>query len=112
MAPCACSSGKENDTSQVADRVVDAARRVAHVTADAERLASAASEAIEDGVAAARRAAKSVRRSVEDLGELPERALHRVKREPLVALAAALGVGVALGLAVGWVGGRARARRT
>ena len=67
-------------------------------------------DAIDDGVHAARRTIKSVKRRLENLGELREEAAHQVKHHPLATAAAALGVGVALGAAAGWAA-RGCARR-
>ncbi len=67
---------------------------------DIEQLKAVAKEAIEDGVHAANRAVKSVRRRVEELGDFKDVAAYRVKRQPLAAVGAAFGIGLALGLAV------------
>ena len=70
----------------------------------ARLIKSLAADAVDDGVHAARRAIKSVRRGVEDLGDLKDEAVHRVKRQPLQALSVAVGIGLVLGLAIGWIG--------
>jgi ElaB/YqjD/DUF883 family membrane-anchored ribosome-binding protein len=67
-------------------------------------IESLATDAVDDGVHAARRAIKSVRRGVEELGDLKDEAVHRVKRQPLKALSVAVGVGLVLGLTIGWIG--------
>lgn len=90
----------------VHDRAIDACRQAAHLSHEARLLKSLATDAIDDGVHAAKWAIKSVRRSVEELGDLKEEAAHRVKRQPLKAVGVALGVGLVLGLAVGWIGWR------
>lgn len=87
----------------IGDRVVDTCRQAAHISHEARLLKSVAEDAIEDGVHAARRAIKSVRRRVEDLGDLKGEAIHRVKRQPLQALGVTFGIGLALGLAAGWI---------
>jgi ElaB/YqjD/DUF883 family membrane-anchored ribosome-binding protein len=69
-------------------------------------LKSLAADAIEDGVHAAKRAITSVQRRVENLGDLKDEAAHRVKRQPFKAVGIAVGVGLVLGMAVGWIGGR------
>jgi ElaB/YqjD/DUF883 family membrane-anchored ribosome-binding protein len=74
-------------------------------------LKSLATDAVDDGVHAARRAIKSVRRGVEELGDLREEAVHRVKRQPLKALSVAAGIGLVLGLAIGWIGRGPRQRQ-
>ena len=50
---------------------------------------------------------KSVqRRVVEGLGDVKDEAAYRVKRQPFKALGIAVGVGLVLGVAVGWIGAR------
>ena len=88
------------------DRAIDAARKVAHLSHEAQLLKSLAADAIEDGVHAAKRAIKSVERRVEGLGDRTDEVAYRVKRHPLTAVALAAGVGVVLGAAVGWICGR------
>jgi ElaB/YqjD/DUF883 family membrane-anchored ribosome-binding protein len=87
----------------VADRVVDACRQATHISHEARLLKSVAEDAIEDGVHAAKRAMKSVQRRVENLGDFKDEAIHRVKRQPVRAVGAAFGVGLALGLALGCI---------
>ncbi len=84
----------------VRDRVLDGCRQAAHVSHEARLLKSVAEDLVEDGVYAAKRAMKSVRRRAEGLGDLKDEAIHRLKRRPLLGVGAALGVGVALGLVV------------
>ena len=86
------------------DRVIDACRRVAHVSHEARPLKSLAADAVDDGVHAAKRAMTSVRRAVEELGDLRDEAAHRVKSQPLKVVGIALGIGLVLGLVVGWIG--------
>ena len=85
----------------IGGRVVGACREAVHISHEARLLKSVAEDAIEDSVYAAKRAIKSVKRRVEDLGDLKDEAVRRVKRQPLQALAAVFGVGITLGLAVG-----------
>lgn len=65
-------------------------------------------DAIEDGVYAAKRAFKAVRRRVDDLSDLKDEAVHRIRRQPLKAAGIALGIGVVFGVAVGWFATKAR----
>ncbi|MEO8678239.1 MAG: hypothetical protein ABI665_04285 [Vicinamibacterales bacterium] len=59
-------------------------------------------EAIDDGVHAAKRAFKAVRRSADDFADLKDEAVHRIRRQPFKSAGIALGIGVVLGVAVGW----------
>jgi ElaB/YqjD/DUF883 family membrane-anchored ribosome-binding protein len=93
----------EVDEPTVRDRVVDACRSAAHLSHEARFLKSVAEDAVEDGVHAAKRAMKSVRRRVEALGDFKDEAVHQVRRQPFVAVAAAAGAGVLFGMAVGWL---------
>ena len=107
MTPIAVDTPEmKNGSTTARDRVVDAARQAAHVSHEARLLKSLAADAVEDGVHAARRAIKSVRRGVEELGDFKDEAVHRAKRQPLKAVAIAAGAGLALGVAVGWIAGR------
>jgi ElaB/YqjD/DUF883 family membrane-anchored ribosome-binding protein len=91
----------------LSDRVTDACRRAAHLSHEASLFKSAAEDAIEDGVYAARRAMKVARRRVADFGEkfdsVKVEAAYRVKRHPFGTVAAAFGVGMTLGVAVAWM---------
>ena len=65
---------------------------------------------VEHGVHAAKRAITSVKRGVEELAQLRDEGVHRVRRQPLGAVGIALGIGLVLGLAVRWIGRRAGRR--
>jgi len=85
------------------DRAIDTARQIARLSHEAQRLGSLAADAVEDGVHAAKRAIKSVERSVEELGDSKEELAHRVKRQPLKAVALAVGLGLVIRTAFGWL---------
>ena len=91
------------------DRVVDACRHAAHFSHQSRLLKSVAQDAIEEGVHAAKRAIRSVRYRTEELGDnLKDEARHRVKRQPMQVMAAAFGIGLAAGVAVGCIACRPR----
>jgi ElaB/YqjD/DUF883 family membrane-anchored ribosome-binding protein len=87
----------------VRDRVVDSARRVAKLSNEAHAVTSRAADAVEDGVYAAKRA---VRRGVAQLDDLQAESRHRVRRSPFKSLGLAAGVGLVLGIAIGWAASR------
>jgi ElaB/YqjD/DUF883 family membrane-anchored ribosome-binding protein len=95
----------------VADRIVDAARHAAHFSHEARLVKSMAEDAIEDSVHVARRAMKSLRRGVEVLEDVKDEAAHRVRRQPLTTVGMAAGIGLLVGVALGWIGGRLGQRR-
>jgi hypothetical protein len=64
-------------------RSFEACRQASHLSHEARMLKSAAADAVEDGV---------------------YEVVHRVKRQPLRSLGIALGAGIVLGAAVGWIG--------
>ena len=66
---------------------------------------SMAEEAIEDGLHATKRAMKAARRQVEAVEDFKEEAINRIRREPFKAVGMAVGAGVLIGMAVGFVGG-------
>lgn len=107
MATATVETPKIEHEPTISDRAVDACRQAAHISHEARLLKSVAEDAIEEGVHAANRAIKSVRRRVEELGDLKDAAAYRVKRSPLAAVGAAFGVGLVLGVALTWM-----ARRT
>jgi ElaB/YqjD/DUF883 family membrane-anchored ribosome-binding protein len=62
-------------------------------------------EAGEEGVHAAKRAFRRVRRQgIEALEDFREDAAHYVKRKPFTAIGIAVGAGVLIGAAVSWIG--------
>ena len=92
------------------ERVVDTARRVAHLSHDARLLKSVAADAVEDGVYQARRAMKSAR---QDFGLKRDDAAYRIRREPLTAVGLAFGTGLFIGVVsstVAWLAFRASGR--
>ena len=80
------------------ERVVDAVGRAAHVAHEARLLKTLATDAVEDGVHAARRAVTRGAREIEDLRDA---AAYRVKKAPLASIALAAGVGMLLGIVLG-----------
>ena len=89
----------------VRDRAADTVRQAAHVAHEARLLKSLATDAVEDGVHAAKRA---ITRGMHDLEDLRESAAHRVKRAPLLTVSLAAAGGILVGVALGWLGRRAR----
>ena len=102
----------ESEKPNVADRIVDAARHAAHISHEARLVKSLACDAIEDGVHEATRAVtKSVQRGIERLEDIKDEGIHYVKRQPLKAIAMAVGVGLMVGMAAAWITGRFRQQR-
>ena len=110
MAPATVET-TEGEKPTASDQVVDAGRQAAHVSHEARLLKSVAEDAIEEGVHAAKRAMKSIKGRVEDLGDLRDEAVHRVKRQPLKAVGLVAGVCLVLGMALGWMGVRFAQRK-
>jgi ElaB/YqjD/DUF883 family membrane-anchored ribosome-binding protein len=92
--------------ASVRDRVLDAARQAAHVSHEAKLLKSIATDAVDDGIHAAKRAIRNVRRSVERVEDFKDEAAHSIRRQPLKSIAIAAGVGLAVGALAGWCGAR------
>jgi ElaB/YqjD/DUF883 family membrane-anchored ribosome-binding protein len=80
------------------DRVVDAVGRAAHVAHDARVLKTLAADALEDGVHAAKRAAKHGAREIEEAWET---AAYRIKKAPFLSVSIAVGAGLLLGIVCG-----------
>lgn len=91
---------EENDKSSLLGK---ARERLMEVGGEVSRLKTEASEAVEDRVAAARRLARRGRYAAEDL---IDDAAHRVKRDPLRAMAIGLAIGFGMGALAVWVATR------
>ena len=91
-----------SDTS-IRDRAVDTVRQAAHVAHEARLLKTLATDAMEDGVHAAKRA---ITRRMHDLEDLREAAAYRVKRAPLASVGVFFGAGILIGAAIGLFAGR------
>ena len=98
MSTAALESEAERLT--VVDRLADAVRGAAHMSHEARLLRSVAADAVEDATRATRRA---LTRGLEGVHDLRDDVVHRVKRQPLQAVAAAMAVGALLGLTTGWI---------
>ena len=92
----------------VGDKAADVLRAATHAGHEARLLKSLATDAVEDGVYAARRAARVAKRDLEDVRD---ELAYRVKRKPLKALAFAAVAGIGLGILIGAVWGAARSRQ-
>jgi ElaB/YqjD/DUF883 family membrane-anchored ribosome-binding protein len=91
----------------IGDRIADAVRHAAHLSHEARQVTSMARDAGEEGVHAAKRAIKRVRRrGVEALEDFKEEAEHYVKRQPFKAVGIAAAVGLLVGVVVGGIGAR------
>lgn len=91
---------EENEKSSVLEKAMHVGERLAEVGADASRLKTAASHAVEDAVTEAKRFAKRSRYAAEDL---IEDAAHRVKRDPLRSVALGLAIGLTVGALAVWL---------
>jgi ElaB/YqjD/DUF883 family membrane-anchored ribosome-binding protein len=69
---------------------------------------AAMSAAVDDGKEAARRAVRRVRRGIRAVEDLEEDALHEVRRHPGTTVALSFGVGMGVGLLLGWFLARTR----
>jgi ElaB/YqjD/DUF883 family membrane-anchored ribosome-binding protein len=94
---------EENDKSSLLGKVRQVGKRLMEVGDEVSRLKAEASQAVEDRVIAARRLAKRSRYAAEDL---IDDAAHRVKRDPLRALAVGLTIGFGLGALAVWLATR------
>ena len=75
-------------------------------------LKSLAADAVEDGVHSAKRTLKTIARRVPDAADMRDEVAHRIKREPIKAVGIAVAAGVAVGLAIGWIGRGTRRGRS
>jgi ElaB/YqjD/DUF883 family membrane-anchored ribosome-binding protein len=91
---------EENDKSSLLGK---ARERLMEAGSEVSRLKTEASQAVEDRVVAARRLARRSRYAAEDL---IDDAAHRVKRDPLRAVAIGLVVGLGVGALAVWLATR------
>jgi ElaB/YqjD/DUF883 family membrane-anchored ribosome-binding protein len=91
---------EENDKTGLLGK---ARERLMEVGGEVSRLKTEASQAVEDGVLSARRLARRGRYAAEDL---IDDAAHRVKRDPLQAVAIGLAIGFGLGALAVWLATR------
>jgi len=89
-------------------KTVRAGEKLAESVCDVERAKAALSTALDEGKAAARRVVNRGRRAFEDLQELQDTAVQRVRKHPRSSVAVTFGVALGAGLLLGWVVGRAR----
>ena len=93
----------------LAQKAMDAGAKAAQLGCEVERLKTAVSDAVsgalEDGVDAAKRAAKRGLHKAEDL---TEEAAYRIKQNPLRTVALGIGIGLGIGTLFGWLASRYR----
>jgi ElaB/YqjD/DUF883 family membrane-anchored ribosome-binding protein len=81
---------------------IDAAGQVAQVGLKVEKLKKTAANAIDDGMVDARR---MVKRGVYAAEDFVDDTAHRIKKDPLRSVGITFGVGLGLGVVVGWLVG-------
>ena len=91
---------KNSDQKGFFKEAVGAAGQVAQAAFDLEKLKVAASHAVEDGVADAKRMIKKGRYAAEDL---MDESAHRIKHDPFMSVGITFGVGLGLGIFAGWL---------
>jgi ElaB/YqjD/DUF883 family membrane-anchored ribosome-binding protein len=91
---------KPEAVRKVADRVADAGEALAE---DARVLKAKAGELFDDGKLAAR---KTVARRMRELEDLRDETALKVRKAPFTAVGITFGVGLLLGVAIGWMGRR------
>jgi ElaB/YqjD/DUF883 family membrane-anchored ribosome-binding protein len=94
---------EENDKNSLLGKARQVGERLMEVGDEVSRLKTEASQAVEDGMIAARRLARRGRAATEDL---IDDAAHRVKRDPLRSVAMGLAIGFGLGALVVWLATR------
>jgi ElaB/YqjD/DUF883 family membrane-anchored ribosome-binding protein len=94
---------EENDKSSLLGKAVHVGERLREVGGEVTRLKTEASQAVEDAVTEAKRLAKRSRYAAEDL---IDDAAHRVKRDPLRAVALGFAIGLGMGALAVWLATR------
>lgn len=96
-------AARGDETPSMATRLVDAARHAAHVPHHTGSMTALAQEAVTDGLDAAKRTTRAIQRGIE---KLEDEGHYYVRRHPLKTVGLAVGVGVCIGMATGWIAGR------
>lgn len=96
MATAVLSSHGTGAEPTLRERVVDTARRMAHLSHEARMVTSMAGDAVDEQVYRARRLATQARRGLDDTRD---DMVHGIKQEPLMAVGVAFGTGLLLGVA-------------
>ena len=91
---------EENDKSSLLGKARHVGERLMDVGDEVSRLKTEASQAVEDGVVAARRLAKRSRYAAEDL---IDDVAHHIKHEPLRSVVMGLAIGFGLGALAVWL---------
>ena len=94
---------EENDKDSLLGRARHLGERLMEVGGEVSRLKTEASQAVEDGVAAARRLARRGRNATEDL--IDDAARH-IRHEPLRSVVVGLAIGFGLGALATWLATR------
>ncbi len=89
--------------ARIGERLTEAYQKAAQLSRDARGLPTLAREAVESGKRAAQEAARSVRRRTREFEHVPEDVAYQVRRAPFRTMGAALGAGIVLGAAIGWL---------
>lgn len=84
----------------IGGRIADALASATHLSHEAHLVKSMATDAVEDATRAAKR---TLKRRLEDVTDFKDEMIHRVKRQPVEAVAVAVSVGALIGIAVGWM---------
>jgi ElaB/YqjD/DUF883 family membrane-anchored ribosome-binding protein len=77
--------------------------RLNQITQEVERLREKVSQTVEDRIDSAARVVRRGKYAAEDL---LDETTYRIKRDPLPSVAVTFGIGVGVGLLVGWLLGR------
>ena len=106
MATAAVDSPGTDAEPTLRERVVDTARRMAHMSHEARMLTSIAGDAVDERAYRARRAVRQARRGLDDARD---DLTHRIKQEPMKAAGIAFGAGLCVGVVTGalaWMASR------
>jgi ElaB/YqjD/DUF883 family membrane-anchored ribosome-binding protein len=95
-------------TEGILKKTIATGAKVADVGVEAARIKETVEHAVEDGIIAARRAAKHGRYAAEDL---VDEATHYVKQNPLSAVAISFWAGLGLGALAVWLASHNRKDR-
>lgn len=99
MTPTTLETVTEDAKACGREQAAEVVRQASHLAHEARRLKTLATDAVEDGLHAAKRTMTRSFRSAEDLRD---KTAYRIKQAPFATVALALAAGVFLGMAAFW----------
>jgi len=86
----------------IVGKAAEACGKTVHLVEEVRGLKDTTTNALDEGVEAAKKAFRAATRNVPSAADIKDEAVYRIKRRPLRALGLALGAGIATGVIINW----------